>query len=376
MLDFALIILHLEREMQIRLYTDGACDIHAENKPGGWAAILQATNEAGELVKERVASGGAERTTNNQMELNAVVEGLKLLTSPATLTVYSDSRYVIDIARGTKKPAKNRKLWRTYFELAARHMIDWKYVAGHSGDALNERCDRLAVAERRKSAKPAPRATTATDSAIQVYLSTQINRKSKTAAWAAIIVQGGVDREASGRQERVSELEATLIGAIRCLEGLPPGQSATLFTAQEYLSKGMNQWLAGWEAKGWKTRAGEPVKYRGHWQTLQALARGRRLEIRFVKQRQAILIFSAARNWLPSVCSTLDRGCGIFGGLQVGQDAGSRRCHHTQDELRPSARPFSPRLINWRRSIRRSTWARAGPTLMARKKSLTRPSRR
>lgn len=285
MLDFAFIILHLEHKMQIRLYTDGACDIHAENQPGGWAAILQATNEAGELVKERVASGGAERTTNNKMELTAVLEGLKLLTNPATLTVYSDSRYLIDIARGAKKPARNRKLWQAYFDLAGRHMIDWKYVAGHSGHALNERCDRLAVAERRKFAKPAPRTATATESAIQVYLSTQVNRKSKTAAWAAVIVEGGVEREASGQLERASELEATLIGAVRCLESLPPATSATLFTAQEYLSKGMNLWLAGWQARGWKTRGGDPVKYQERWQALQSLARGRPLHFRFVKHR-------------------------------------------------------------------------------------------
>ena len=286
MLDFASIILHLEGEMQIRLYTDGACDIHAENKPGGWAAILQANDDAGALVKEVVASGGAEGTTNNQMELTAVVKGLKLLSRPATLTVYSDSRYVIDIARGAKKPVKNRRLWQAYFELAGRHMLDWKYVAGHSGDPLNERCDRLAVAERRKFAEPVRSgAAQSPASELQIYLSTQLSRKHKTAAWAAVIVEGGVMREASGRPERVSELEATLIGAIRCLERLPPGKSATLFTAQEYLSKGMNLWLAGWEARGWKTRSGEPVKYRAHWQALQTLARGRRLEFRFVKQR-------------------------------------------------------------------------------------------
>ena len=281
--------------MQIRLYTDGACDIHAENKPGGWAAILQATDDAGELVKEAVVSGGAERTTNNKMELTAVVEGLKLLTSPAALTVYSDSRYVIDIARGAKKPAKNRKLWQTYFELAGRHMIDWKYVAGHSGDALNERCDRLAVAERRRFAKPETKAATKTDSAIQVYLSTQLKRKSKSTAWAAVIVEGGIEREISGRLERVSELEATLIGAIRSLESLSPGQSAALFTAQEYLSKGMTLWLAGWEARGWKTRGGEPVKYQGHWQALQRLAKGRRLQFRFVKQRDGNAYFQRGK---------------------------------------------------------------------------------
>ena len=287
MLDFALIILHLVDGMQISLYTDGACDIHAANQPGGWAAILQATSEDGELVKERVASGGAERTTNNKMELTAVVEGLSLLTRPAMLTIHSDSRYVIDIARGAKKPVKNRKLWQAYLELAAHHMIDWKYVAGHSGDALNERCDRLAVAERRKFARPDPSATAhSATSAIQIYLSTQLQRKSKATAWAAVIVESGVVREVSGRLEGVSELEATLIGAIASLESLRSAESATLFTAQEYLSKGMNLWLAGWETRGWKTRGGEPVKYQRHWQRLRSMARGRKLEIRFTKQRE------------------------------------------------------------------------------------------
>ena len=226
------------------------------------------------------------------MELTAVVEGLKLLTRPATVTIHSDSRYVIDIARGAKKPVKNRKLWQAYRELAGRHMIDWKYVAGHSGDALNERCDKLAVAERRKFAQPDPssdaRSATVTDSAIQVYLSTQLNRKSKATAWAAVITEGGVERE-------VSELEATLIGAIRSLESLPPGKSATLFTAQEYLSKGMNLWLAGWEARGWKTRGGDAVKYQSHWQRLRSLSSARRLEFRFVKQRDGNAYFQRGK---------------------------------------------------------------------------------
>ena len=68
--------------MQITIYTDGACDIHAENKPGGWAAILQAIDDQGDLLKETVISGGAEHTTNNQMELTAVIEGLKKLSEP------------------------------------------------------------------------------------------------------------------------------------------------------------------------------------------------------------------------------------------------------------------------------------------------------
>ena len=84
--------------MQITIYTDGACDIHADNRPGGWAAILCASNKNGEIEKETVIRGGCERTTNNQMELTAVIEGLKQLQSVRhRVTIVTDSRYVIDI---------------------------------------------------------------------------------------------------------------------------------------------------------------------------------------------------------------------------------------------------------------------------------------
>lgn len=277
-------------EMQITIYTDGACDIHADNQPGGWAAILQAMDESGKLVKETVVSGGAESTTNNQMELTAAIEGLKALKRQSTVTIVSDSRYVIDIARGTKKVGKNRSLWKAFFEIAGQHMVDWKYVAGHSGDELNERCDRLAVAERRRFTKPQNDAVAESefgaDTVIQVYLSTQYSGKSKATSWAAVIVKSGVTRELSGLLTDTTELEGTLIGAISSLESVPAEESATVFTAQEYLAKGMNRWLAGWAARKWKTRNGEPVKYQEHWRALQRLSEGREIYFRFVKARE------------------------------------------------------------------------------------------
>ena len=146
MLEWLPIIRDLAATMQITLYTDGACDIHAENQPGGWAAILRAVGDDGEVIREKVISGGAEHTTNNQMELTAVIEGLRLLTQATGLTIVSDSRYVIDIATNKKKAVKNKALWKNYFQLAKVHYMEWTYVAGHSGNELNERCDKLAVA--------------------------------------------------------------------------------------------------------------------------------------------------------------------------------------------------------------------------------------
>ena len=107
----------MDSQLQITIYTDGACDIHAANKPGGWAAILLATDADGNTQKERVISGGAETTTNNQMELRAVIEALKRLREPSEVRIVSDSRYVIDIASGKKKALTNADLWREYREL-------------------------------------------------------------------------------------------------------------------------------------------------------------------------------------------------------------------------------------------------------------------
>ncbi|MDE2854276.1 MAG: hypothetical protein OXN88_08910 [Chloroflexota bacterium] len=285
--------------MQITIYTDGACDVHAENRPGGWAAILQAVGEDGQIVKERVISGGAERTTNNVMELTAVIEGLKLLKRVTGLSIVSDSRYVIDIASGAKKAAKNKTLWSDFFQVADGHFIEWRYVAGHAGDELNERCDRLAVAEKNKRARPKNRPA---DEPIVlqagmagIFLATRHAAKDKATSWAAVIVLDDMEREVSGRLEKTSELEGTLIGAIKSLESRPEAEDAILFTAQEYLAKGMNQWLHGWMAKGWKTRGGESVKYRRHWERLNELAKGRKVSFRFVKTRDGIPQFQRGK---------------------------------------------------------------------------------
>ncbi|MXV92699.1 MAG: ribonuclease HI, partial [Chloroflexi bacterium] len=209
--------------MQITIYTDGACDIHAPNRPGGWAAILHASDDNGALLKETVISGGAVNTTNNQMELRAVIEGIKALERHVKLTVVSDSRYVIDIARGAKKAKANQALWREFHELTARQYIQWRYVEGHAGDPLNERCDKLAVAERSKRAlkNPQTQAAPLPDTPFAIYLSTRYQRKSRSTGWGAVIVWDGETREMNGCLADTSELEGSLISAIAALRSLP-----------------------------------------------------------------------------------------------------------------------------------------------------------
>jgi ribonuclease HI len=133
----------------IELFTDGACS--GNPGPGGWGVILRAG------AHEKELSGGEIATTNNRMELMAVIEGLRKLTRGVSVTIHTDSRYVLDGASkwlpgwkkkgwktADKKPVKNEDLWRTLDFEMSRHQIQWRWVRGHSGHSENERADQLA----------------------------------------------------------------------------------------------------------------------------------------------------------------------------------------------------------------------------------------
>lgn len=276
--------------MQITIYTDGACDIHADNKPGGWAAILVATDDNGQFLKETVLSGGQEMTTNNQMELSAVVEGLKSLAKPTKVTVVSDSKYVINTVTKNFKINKNKMLWQTYFKAAEAHDIAWKFVKGHAGHTYNERCDKLAVKERIKRAKnpttsQPKQQTMKVNTPIKIYLSTQVSGKKKSTAWSAIITHNDETKELSDFMSNTTELEGVLIGAIEVLNNLETDDAVTLYTAQEYLSKGMNEWMTGWLKKDWKNNTKSPVKYQDKWKALLKLTQQQTIYFEFVKNR-------------------------------------------------------------------------------------------
>jgi ribonuclease HI len=146
----------------VDIFTDGACS--GNPGPGGWAAILRSGRH------EREISGSEPATTNNRMELMAAIRAFDALTKPSSVTIHTDSRYVMDgltkwmrgwKANGwrtsDKKPVKNEDLWRALDAAAERHRVVWKWVAGHSGHLENERADalaRAAVAALRQSAKP------------------------------------------------------------------------------------------------------------------------------------------------------------------------------------------------------------------------------
>ena len=131
----------------VTIYTDGACS--GNPGPGGWGAILEWQGHEKEL------SGGAAATTNNRMELTAVLTALALLKEPCVVELYSDSKYVVDaIEKGwikaDKKPVLNVDLWQQLLPQLARHQVHLHWVKGHAENEKNNRCDQLAVAESKK----------------------------------------------------------------------------------------------------------------------------------------------------------------------------------------------------------------------------------
>lgn len=141
---------------KIKLFTDGAC--RGNPGKGGYGSILQFTNKSGQLV-EKELSQGYLLTTNNRMELLAIIRGLEALKEACEVEVHSDSKYVVDAfhqgwvdswqknnwTRGKKEPVKNQDLWKRLLELMRGHQVRYVWVKGHNGHPENERCDILAT---------------------------------------------------------------------------------------------------------------------------------------------------------------------------------------------------------------------------------------
>ena len=137
---------------EVTIHTDGACS--GNPGIGGWAAILQHEK------KQQALSGGAAHTTNNRMELQAAIEGLRSLKIPCRVTLFTDSVYLRDgISKwvyrwkkngwktAAKKPVKNKDLWEELVRVSEKHNIEWRWLKGHNGNPFNEECDKLACEE-------------------------------------------------------------------------------------------------------------------------------------------------------------------------------------------------------------------------------------
>lgn len=144
---------------KVEMFTDGACS--GNPGPGGWGTILRSNGI------EKEMSGGEANTTNNRMELLAVINGLSALKRKCDVTIYTDSQYVVNgITKGwaqswkengwrkkDKKPALNADLWDMLINLLSEHEYSFVWLKGHDGHPENERCDKMAVAESQKFSK-------------------------------------------------------------------------------------------------------------------------------------------------------------------------------------------------------------------------------
>ena len=143
---------------QVEIFTDGACS--GNPGPGGWGAVLRYNGH------EKEISGGEANTTNNRMELSAVINALALLKEPCKVTLYSDSQYVVNAGnqgwakkwrangwmRNKREAALNPDLWEQLLALCETHDVTFHWVKGHAENAFNNRCDELAVAAARQAA--------------------------------------------------------------------------------------------------------------------------------------------------------------------------------------------------------------------------------
>jgi ribonuclease HI len=145
---------------EVTIYTDGAC--LGNPGPGGYGAVLLHGGHRKEV------SGGYSRTTNNRMEIMAVIAALESLSQPCRVTLHSDSQYVVNAItqgwarrwksngwkRNRQEPAINPDLWDRLLGLCDQHQVEFRWLRGHAGNAENERCDRLAVAAARQADLP------------------------------------------------------------------------------------------------------------------------------------------------------------------------------------------------------------------------------
>jgi ribonuclease HI len=255
----------------ITIYTDGACNPNPG--PGGWAAILLRPQQ-----KPQELAGAEADTSNNQMELRAVIEALKPLAEPHRITLYTDSQY---LRRGItewlpqwrkrgwqtsgKEPVKNQALWQTLAEQIEPHQIDWRWVKGHAGDRWNERADELARSMLPKAALPVDDAH-----AVHIFLAASYLGKQKSGGWGVVLRYGQATKAFSGHEANTSANRMHLLAALNGLRAIKKPLPLHVYTASDYLKDGITGWVKGWQRQNWRTKSGQPVSHREVWEALQA----------------------------------------------------------------------------------------------------------
>lgn len=256
------------------IYTDGACDPNPG--PGGWAVILLAGDS------RKTLTGADPQTTNNRMELQAVIAALAALKRPCQVQLHTDSEYVQKgvtehlarwKARGwvtsDKRSVANRDLWEALDTALQRHQIEWRWVKGHAGDPLNEEVDRLAVSMIPRADLPLAEAD-----AVHVFTGVSCLGQSGPGGWAVVLRLGETTHELAGREAVTSANRLHVLAMVKGLEaarGLA-GRAVHVYTPSDYAAQGAERWAKAWAAAGWRTKDGAAVKHQEVWRALLAEA--------------------------------------------------------------------------------------------------------
>jgi ribonuclease HI len=285
------------------IYTDGACDPNPG--PGGWGAILRYGRHEKEL------SGSDPGSTNNRMELQAALAALQALKRPCRVILHTDSEYV---RRGIsewlptwqqrgwrtsgRKPVQNQDLWQALAAEAERHEIEWHWVRGHAGDPLNERADQLA-----RAAIPRPTLSQDDEDAVRLFTRASCLGAPGTGGWAVVVQRGDQVTSLSGSAAETTANEMELQAAIQGLTALTQPSRVHLYTVSKYVQQGITRWVAGWQARGWRTKGGQPVRHKTLWLALQDAMTGHQVEWHILpggdrppeSEQAAVLAAQAAR---------------------------------------------------------------------------------
>jgi ribonuclease HI len=257
----------------VTIYTDGACDPNPG--PGGWAAIIL---EPGAEPKE--LSGAESQTSNNQMELRAVIEALRALPGSHQVMLYTDSQYLrqgitewlpVWEQRGwrtaAKQSVKNQELWQALAAEVKRHQIEWEWVKGHAGNKWNERADALAT-----SMLPPVELPLDDTNAVHIFAAASYLGSQKRGGWGVVLRYRDNTKSLSGQAVETSPNRMHLIAVIEGLQALKRSLPVHVYTGSDYVYDGITKWVQGWQRQGWKTRSGSPVSNQDLWEKLIKVA--------------------------------------------------------------------------------------------------------
>ncbi len=257
--------------MRVTIFTDGGADPNPGI--GGWAAILRAGNH------EKVLSGAEDYTTNNRMELQAAISALKALNRPSEVDFHTDSKYVqLGItehvekweASGWKRKGKeipNVDLWQELWKAVEQHNISWHWVRGHSGNALNERVDRLA---RQARISISPKAIMP-GGIIRIYSRGACKGNPGPGGWGVVIEAGEDTEQYSGAEKRTTNNRMELVGVIEGLQLVDAEVPVQVITTSDYVFQGATRWIHGWRKRNWRKKDGKTISNIDLWQALNQL---------------------------------------------------------------------------------------------------------